>query len=348
MKLKRGSCITLTLLGLSGVVFAQEAPPKPEYIVVNHSGGAEGEYLRKAYFDDFESLHGIKVVDASPQDFGRFRAMVESKNVEWQIVNLGPDEAVRAHNLGLLDDIDDTIVDRSNFVDTAKRSWAYNGTLYGTVIAYRNDAFPNGGPKNWADFWDVDAFPGPRSLRNSPADNLEIALLADGVPADEIYPIDFDRAFRKLDEIYPHITVWWTTGAQQAQQLIDKEVVLTSGWNGRFYEPIRQGADLSIEYGGMIRKQGAFGIPKGTPNAYWAQQMLAVMADPKRQAVFAELLGYSGTNKASGDFVDPTIQPLLPNHPDNAAKAGVQANDDWWGEHGEEAAERWSEWMLSK
>ena len=36
--------------------------------------------------------------------------------------------------------------------------------------------------------------------------------MADGVAPDKLYPLDVDRAFKKLEEIKPNITVWWTSG----------------------------------------------------------------------------------------------------------------------------------------
>ena len=125
-------------------------------------------------------------------------------------------------------------------------------------------------------------FPGPRSLRNHPVDNLEAALMADGVAKDKLYPIDVDRAFKKLDQIQPHINVWWTTGQQPAQLLVDKEVVLATGWNGRFYDLIRKEAPLAIEWNGGILKQGSWVVPKGAKDQYWAMKMLA--ADVRSQA----------------------------------------------------------------
>ena len=99
--------------------------------------------------------------------------------------------------------------------------------VYTTVLGYRKDAFPGGkGPQNWVDFWDAKKFPGPRTLRDSPVDNLEFALMADGVAPDKLYPLDIDRAFKKLDAIKPHISVWWKTGAQSAQLLVDKEAIM--------------------------------------------------------------------------------------------------------------------------
>ena len=112
-------------------------------------------------------------------------------------------------------------------------------------------------------------------MRNHPVDNLEAALIADGVATDKLYPIDFDRAFKKLDPIHKHINVWWTTGQQPAQLLVDKEVVLATGWNGRFYDLIRKEAPLAMEWNGGILKQGSWVVPKGAKDQYWAMKMLA-------------------------------------------------------------------------
>ena len=76
--------------------------------------------------------------------------------------------------------------------------------IQGTNLCYRRDKFPTGGPKSWVDFWDVKRFPGARGLciNDSPR-TLIFALLADDVPADRLYPLDVDRAFKKLDQIKP-------------------------------------------------------------------------------------------------------------------------------------------------
>src|SRR5205807_10470269 len=88
-------------------------PAKPAQIVVNDSGGAMGTWMRKAYFDPFEKTYGIRVVETSPVDFGKLRAMVESGNVEWTVTEIGGQDAIRAERLGLVERPDDTIVERS-------------------------------------------------------------------------------------------------------------------------------------------------------------------------------------------------------------------------------------------
>jgi putative spermidine/putrescine transport system substrate-binding protein len=339
---------SLAAMGVVGRAFAQAEPPKPRQIVVNASGGAMATALRKAYWDSFEKEYGIRIVDTSPTDFGKLRAMVESGNVEWTVTELGGQDAIRVARMGLVEKIDPKIVDRSGYPEQARSDTVFTSSLYSTVLAYRSDVFKDGThPKSWAEFWDVKKFPGPRSLRNHPVDNLEFALLAEGVAADKLYPIDIDRAFKKLDEIKPHITVWWTTGAQPAQLLVDKEVVLASGWNGRFFDVIKKGAPIAIEWSGGSIKQGTFAIPKGVKDPYWAQKVLAWMTDPKRQAIYASELAYPGPHLETTKYVDAKAAPQMPNHPDNLKKQ-FWNDQKWWDENGDKAAERWNQWLIRK
>jgi putative spermidine/putrescine transport system substrate-binding protein len=326
---------------------AQRAtPPKPDRIVVNASGGAMSNIFRRTYFAEFERLHGIRVVDTSPVDFGKLRAMVNSGNPEWTVTEIGGQDATRAKELNLLEPLDTSIINLSNYPAAVRDSHVYVSSAYSTALGYRTDVFPgNSQPKGWAEFWDVRRFPGARSLRNHPVDNLEFALLADGVPLDKLYPLDMDRAFRKLDEIRPHITVWWSTGAQPAQLLVDKEVVLATGWNGRFFELTRRGAPVATEFTGGSLKSSVYGIPRGTRQAYWGQQFLQVMTNPRLQAIYANELSYAGLNPETMNFVAEDVRPLLPIAPENMQKQ-FWLNVAWWTENGARAQERWNRWML--
>ena len=340
------------LSGIGASVIAAGAraaePSKPARIVVNASGGAMATWLRRAYFDDFEKQYGIRVVETSPVDFAKLRAMVESGNVEWTVTEIGGQDAIRAGDMNLVEPIDPAIVDRSKFPPQARSKTVFASSIYSTVLAYDSEHFKDRPrPSGWAEFWDAKRFPGPRSIRNHPVDNLEFALLADGVAADKLYPLDVDRAFKKLDEIKPHITVWWTTGAQPAQLLLDKEVVLATGWNGRFYDLMQKKAPIGLDWNQGALKQGTFIIPRGAKDAYWGQKLLAMMTDPKRQAIYATALGYPGANTESAQYIDAKVLPFLPNAPENLAKQFF-IDDTWWTKHGGAAIERWNAWMLKR
>jgi putative spermidine/putrescine transport system substrate-binding protein len=328
---------------------AQTQPAKPTQIVVNASGGAQAAALRKAFYEEFEKRFGIRVVDSSPPDMGKLRAMVTTGNIEWAVTELNVEDASLAQEQGLLEAIDPKIVDRSRFpAHLQGRTHIFTRSAYSTVMGYRHDVFPQGKrPTTWADFWNVKDFPGPRTMQNSPIDNLEFALIADGVDKEKLYPLDVERAFKKLDQIKPHVTVWWTTGAQSAQLLVDKEVVLGTAWNGRYYAAIQQGAPITVEWNQGGIKESAFVIPKGAKDAHWGQQMLAVMTDPKLQGIYANIVTYPGLNLDATQHTDPKIQPFLPTHPDNLNRQWWQ-NVDWWVKNGKAMQDLWSRWVIAK
>ena len=167
------AAIVAFVLGISSSM-AQE---RPASIIVNTSEGENGPMLRKAYFNDFEAATGVQIVDPRPADFSRLRASVESGKVEFSTIELQPKDAWREIELNLLEPIHDKIVDRSKFPPQTLNPYLYR------IRSYSTEAFPEGGPANWNEFWDVKAFPCPRSMRNHPIDNLEAALIADGVAA---------------------------------------------------------------------------------------------------------------------------------------------------------------------
>lgn len=345
------------LLSLSGAVaaglprsaVAQAAPPKPASIVVNAAGGAVNKALREAFFSEFESRYGIKVVDTSPTDFGKLRAMVQSGNVEWSVMEINEADAERAAKMNLLEPLDLKIINMAGHPKELQDSkFVVTRGIYSTVMGYRSDVFASRPrPRNWAEFWDVQKFPGPRAMRNSPVDNLEFALMADGVKPDQIYPINVDRAFRKMDQIKPHINVWWTTGAQSAQVLIDKEVVLGTAWHGRFYAAIKDGAPIGMDFNEGIIHRTPFGIPRGAKDAYWGQRFLALLTEPQLQARYANLMSYPGLHKDAIKYTDPKMIPFLPTSENNLAKQ-AWANAGWWNDNADAVQERWNRWILAR
>ena len=332
--------------GAMGAVQAQE-PPKPAQIVINDSGGDMQNAMRSIFYSEFEKRYGIKVVNTSPVDLGKLQAMVKSGNVEWAVTEIGGEDAIKAEQSGLLEPLDLKIIDFSKYPEHLRnRKFVFPKSVYATVMGYRTDAFKGDKPQSWADFWNVQKFPGPRTMQNSPVDNLEFALIADGVPKDKLYPLDLDRAFKKMDQIKKHVAVWWTTGAQSAQVLVDKEAVLGTAWNGRYYALIKQGGPVVIEWNQGAIKESAFAIPKGAKDAYWGQKFLALAAEAQPQGKYADVIGYPGLNLDAIKYTDPKVAPFLPTNPDHLPKQ-FWTDLAWWNENGAAVKERWARWMLS-
>src|SRR4030095_5059277 len=262
------SCCRRALLGVSlGALAALSAlPAHADQITFVSQGGAYQKAQTVAILDPSAKKLGITInQDSIPDAWPAIKSQVASGKPTWDVVDVPTGYCLRGGEQGLLEKLDFSKLPNGASMPEAYRSpYSVAYEFYSSVLAYSQKKFSaEAAPNSWADFWDVKKFPGRRALRNHPIATLEAALMADGVAPDKLYPLDVDRAFKKLDAIHKHINVWWTTGQQPAQLLVDKEVVLATGWNGRFYDLIRKEAPLAMEWNGGILKQGSWVVPKG-------------------------------------------------------------------------------------
>src|SRR5262249_48761457 len=148
--------------------------------------------------------------------------------------------------------------------DLAQSHWL-GFTAYSTVLAYNKEKYKDNPPKTWADFFDTKKFPGTRAVSGyGPDVNIEIALMADGVEKDKLYPADVDRAFKKLQELKPDIAVIWQSGAQQAQLAQNQEVDMEAVWVSRIDAAIKEGAPFAYTYNQGVVDVECLVIPKGS------------------------------------------------------------------------------------
>mgnify|MGYP003571172021 FL=1 len=155
-----------------------------------------------------------------------------------------------------------------------------------------------------------------------------------------------DRAFAKLDEIKPHVTSWWSAGAQPVQMLSDGEVAFTTAWNGRITQLKQEGVPVDTVWNGGAIKPSYVAIIKGTEHKKAAEQYINFMiGDPKRSAEFAAMVAYPGMTKGLYDHIDPAVGREMPTHPDNVDLQFV-VDAVFWAKHQEKLQERWQEWML--
>jgi putative spermidine/putrescine transport system substrate-binding protein len=343
--MRKAICSILFLGLLLGVSYHDT---QAEEIIFNWSGGSSGENVWKCYVAPFEAATGHKVVHDSAVNFSKLKAMVKTGNVQWDMAELyGMDLYELGVKEGLFEPVDYNVVKKSDdYFDGSFLPYAVIQSYYATILGYDAAKFPEGkAPQSWKDFWDVKEFPGPRALYNGPFNNLEFALLADGVAPKDLYPLDMDRAFRSLDKIKKHVKVWWTAGAQPAQLLTDKEVVMTSAWNGRIYGIIKEGVKAGIQWNQGIIMKSPVVIPKGAPHKKVAMQMVAQLANVESQACYTNNMGYPATYKNLHKYVKKEVVPYMITSPENVSRM-IWNNYKWWIENKAEADERWSAWML--
>ncbi|MEW6262649.1 MAG: ABC transporter substrate-binding protein [Thermodesulfobacteriota bacterium] len=346
---RRSLIVVILAAGLIWIAGAQAAD-----IVINIDGGANLEAFKKTMFIPYEKATGHKLIYEPGANFAKLRAMVKSGNVVWDVAEAWSQDLVMILGAeGALEPIDYSIVgsglygvQKDDLYQVVVTKYGVGDGFYSTVLGYNAEKFPAGKqPKSWADFWDVQKFPGPRALQNSPFNNIEMALLADGVPKDKLYPLDVDRAFKSLDKIKRHVKVWWESGAQPVQLLKDREVEMTSIWNGRIYTMIKEGAKVGIEWNQAVLMASAWVVPKGAPNKKLAMELIQWCMKPEAQARHAEEIGYPGINKKLFDFMDKKYAANLPTYPANYEVA-VIPDYQWWIANREKVTERWQAWMM--
>ncbi len=335
------SAAALGVLGVvpGGLVRPARAQSRP--FVFTSWGGALSATEKAAFMDPFALLKGIEIVNDSPTSYAKIKAMVEANAVEWDLVNAGGQFIYQAVPDNLLEPIDYSIV-KAEHLDPA---WRVEHGVYtstgASVVAFSTEAFPAGGPQpdSWADFWNVQDFPGPRSLYARLYYNYEAALRAAGVPRGEIYPATDDKvklALAKMDEIRKHIAVWWTAGAQPPQFLSTGEVAMALAWNGRILAAMQEGAPVSMTFNDAIAWGNAYVVPRGTPYRHLAMEVINYVIQDEVQERLLPIGTYGPVSTAAAAKATPEQARFIVTHPDNIANA-VLYNDA-------EVARYWSKW----
>jgi putative spermidine/putrescine transport system substrate-binding protein len=319
-------------------------------LVVVHWGGAGGDANRKAYFEPFSKATGIEVIEEIGPGMEKVKAQVEAGKVSWDVlVDIGRFRMYQGMQQGLLEKIDyDIVTNIKEMVADGAAEYGVASNVGSEVISYNVDSL--GGdkhPRSWAEFWDVKAKPGHRAMQLKAFGNLEIALAADGVPADKIYPIDIERAFAKLDQIKPNIDVWTTSYAQPIRLLTDGEVDVSPAWNAGVSAAANSGAPLAVEWNQGFIYYDMWSVPKGAPNAAAAMRFINFCLDPQRQATYSTMNPYGPSNKAAIALLSPEARAKQPTTPENLEKQ-IVFNDEWWAPRLTQLTDRFALWAAKR
>ncbi|WP_343081337.1 ABC transporter substrate-binding protein [Ostreiculturibacter nitratireducens] len=358
--MKKTLILTTALVGFASAASAQE-------LTVMSWGGSYGVSQVEAYNKPFAAEKGVTVNMVDADNPGTpIKAMVEAGNVSVDVADVELSDAVRLCDEGLLEVIDHSALPpapdgtpaEEDFVEGALVSeCAVANIVWSTVYAYDTTKFSGEAPTTMADFFDAEKFPGKRGLRKGAKANLEMALMADGVPAAEVYDVlDTDegiqRAFAKLDTIKNDV-VWWEAGAQPPQLLADGEVAMTTAYNGRIFNAaVSEGKPFEIVWDGQIMDFDLFVVPKGAPNKDLAMEYIAYATDTQRLADQAKWISYGPARKSSGPLVGlyqdgkTEMGPQMPTAEANMGNALVN-NFEFWADNSVELEERFNAWLAA-
>lgn len=324
-----------------------------EDITFVSQGGAYQEAQSKAILEPAAKKLGLTLKqDSSPKAYPIIKTQVESGKITWDVVDLPTGDCIRGQQEGLFEKLDLALIPNAEQLPAElKDDYSVGYISYSTVLAYRTDAFKGeDAPRTWADFWDTEKFPGQRALRNLPRPTLEIALMADGVAPDKLYPMDVDRAFKKLEQIKPDIATWWTSGGQSAQLISDGEVDMIQAWNGRITAVQADGAPVAFDYGQGVLETNSLCVLKGTKHKDAAMRFVNEAIDAKLQAALPLLIDYGPLNPEAfkTNLIPADRAAKLPSSPQNISRQALLSSKWWASDEGVKAEERWLSFVQKK
>lgn len=319
-------------------------------IVYACGGGSYVDAVRAAFLDPFTKETDIEVVTVGNTDLAKLKSQIMTGSVDVDLTDVIGTEVGAASAAGLLEPIDYSLVktDKSDLIypDAVRKDslglFTYTSGIGSSAASKASGKYPS----NWKEFWDVSNFPGRRGLRSRPNETLEIALLAQGVTPDKLYPLDVKRAFESLDAIKPNIRKWIDTTPQTVELLSSGELDFVNTFNGRVFAANKAGVDLGYSSEQLLIELGVVAVPKGAKNPKQAMELMNFILRPDRQAQFCEMLAYPPISRKAIELISPDLKKWIPKDGDTS---NLVVNTDWWGEPGRLADinNQFQTWLLS-
>lgn len=354
------------LMFLSTALSAVAMMANADTVTVVSWGGAYGKSQVEAYDKPFTAKTGIDVnmVDAD-NPATPIKAQVEAKNVTMDVADVEMSDAIRMCDEGLIVPIDPASLPPApdgtpavkDFLPGALAPCAVSSIVFSTAVSYDTTKFGDKAPTKIADFFDTKNFPGKRGMRKGAKINLEIALMATGVPAADVYkvlatPQGVDKAFKELDTIKKDV-VWWEAGAQPPQLLADGEVSMSTAYNGRIFNAaVAENKPFKIMWDGQVMEFDLFVIPKGAPHEKEALEYVKFATSTQALADQAKWIAYGPARASSASLVGKYMDgktDMAPNMPTNPANMtnSVVADSSFWADHGTELEQRFNSWLAA-
>ena len=332
-------------------------------------GGAYQASQQNAYVAPYlEANPDVTAVwdESSAEAVAKLRAMNEAGNITWDLVDVVASDAIRLCDEGLAmeydpDELlapgDDGTPASDDFGDLIVSDCFIPQIVYSTTFGYRTDMVGDTPPTKICDVFDLETYPGKRSLEKRPINNMEWALLCDGVAKDEVYdvlgtPEGQERALAKLDTIKDEV-IWWSAGADTPQLLADGEIVMGSTYNGRLFSVIEeQDQPVAMLWDAQVFDLASWLIPAGLPEDRLARvkDFVRFATDTQRLADQAKYISYGPARASSAPLVGEHAElgikmaPNMPTDPENAKNTFLY-NYEFWADYRDDIDAKFQAWL---
>ena len=364
--LKTLSVATAVVVG--GVSMAMADDHMANELTIVSWGGAYSKSQLKAYHEPYAEKSGINIIndESSAEAVAKLRAMKEANNVTWDLVDVVASDAIRLCDEGLAEEINhdedlakapDGSSASDDFGDLIVSECFIPQIVYSTTFGYRTDMVGDNPPKDVCAVFDTATYPGKRALEKRPINNMEWALLCDGVAKADVYevlatPEGQEQALKKLDTIKDDV-IWWSAGADTPQLLADGEIVMGSTYNGRLFSVIEeQKQPVAMLWDAQVFDLDGWIVPAGLPEDRKARVMdfLHFATDTQRLADQAKYISYGPARQSSAPLVGKHAElgidmaPHMPTDPNNAKNTFLY-NYEFWADYRDDIDAKFQAWL---
>ncbi|MFT4065122.1 ABC transporter substrate-binding protein [Paraburkholderia sp.] len=341
-RLAGATALTIALSALPATpVFAQSRT-----VVFAGWGGSIEKAQRQVFFDSFEKETGIKVIDVPDVQLAKLKAMVDTGNPQWDVVQALGMWIPQGEKENLWEKLDFNVISKQGVPPSLVDDYSLGNSTYGMVLAYNTKAVKGNVPESWRSLWDIKGHPGARGMFDGPRYTLEVALLADGVPPSKLYPLDVDRAFRSLDRIKDQVAVWWKQWPQVPVLLASQELTMSLTSNTRINSVRKaEGAPVDLSWHQSLMTVDFLAVPRNAKNRDNAMKLIQWMNDPRRQAQLARMTGIGPGNADALKYLTDDEKADLASYHYQKGEM-VLFDNAWWAANEQAMTQRWDQWKL--
>jgi putative spermidine/putrescine transport system substrate-binding protein len=302
--------------------------------------------LRSAVFSPFSAATGCTIAEYETD----YAMLAESQGRGTVYADVLLVDSVWAAGNGAanaLDVIPPEAIDRARFAPVAATNTMIPAYAYALVSAFRYDAvFRIGNPESWQEWWDTGRFSGARALPRGAFGNFEFALMATGVPPDQLYPLDGAAAVESLKKISGEIIDrWWDSAEQPTAWLSSAKTDFSPAWNFRVVSDPEERWQFDMTWSQGLLLYDAWVMPKGAQRADIATDFIRFATSAEAQASLVSTLNLGPVTPDALGRVDAEHLKFLPTANQNLSQL-VTLDTAWWATNQVVANERFNSWLL--
>lgn len=326
-------------------VFTGRSHASDSRLTITSWGGSYHDMVRRVFVDPFTAETGIQVQMVDNGDMAKVKAQVLSNAVDWDVIDAPAGFATSGVKENLWEELDPSLATMEGLLQQPHTHYMpiY---LYSGGLLWHAERTPDGKhPVDFAGFFDVEQFPGRRCMRSLAQETLEMALVADGVAPADLYPLDVERAFAKLDQIKPHVSKFAASTPEQSASVAQNEADFSYSYYNRVKAFQDNGTPLDFSFEQTNNALDFFAVPRGSKNKEAAMRFIEFALRPEQQKAWA-LAGFYMPNHVA-TLNEIRKSPEGSYLPDLESGKNVIVDPEWWGDNLTDVQRRYSEWMIS-